>query len=700
MSRIAGVLRFSLLFFALSPIVFAERPITVAPELLWKIQQRADLEYLAGEELRGRGVDDDSIDVAAKYIANRFREAGLKTDLFQDQPFQKLEIPVGARAGEFANNQVRLQITPASQEPQGSNEQRQPVLDVVETLGEGMNPLAIGSVAGDYRGEVVFVGYGITAPKLGYDDYANVDAEGKAVILLRKEPGMMDPDSPFDGTKTTQHAFYQTKVENAIKHGAAAVLFVNDPGSIAASIVMAEDQIRRETVRRDAMRKQLEELPGEAIHLRETLRKRIESIGPIMEGLSQELEQCRRGVLATTEAGGFPVKISRSGIKNDKNKLAIPVLSIARDTIDLLLSRSLQRSLVEIENTIDQSYQPRSTLLSGVVVDLRVELKPANASTSNVVGEIPGRGDLASESIVLGAHYDHVGMGGYGSLAPGTVAIHNGADDNASGTVTVMAAAGLLSKRLQGIESHRRVVMIAFTGEERGLLGSRHYVDHPRFPLDSTVTMINLDMVGRLRDNELTIYGTGSGEGLDRLVENVNRQYQFDINPVQTGYGPSDHQSFYQAGIPVLFFFTGLHNDYHRPSDDFDKIDYGGLTRITDMVCDVTFQLATRADRPTYAETDKRVRIRRQRMAFLGVSLEDKPDGVVVSSLTPDGPAERAGMNSGDALDRLGNKVVQTKAEVIEALRTYSPGDSVTLHVTRESQKLAINLRLESRPTP
>ena len=158
--------------------------------------------------------------------------------------------------------------------------------------------------------------------------------------------------------------------------------------------------------------------------------------------------------------------------------------------------------------------------------------------------------------------------------------------------------------------------------------------------------MVNLDMVGRLRDNELTVYGIGSSAEFDALVEKTNAEQAepFRLFKVITGYGPSDHQSFYEEGIPVLFFFTGLHNDYHRPSDDFDKIDFGGLTRITDIVSDVAFELAIRRERPEYAKTDNRVQIRRQLTAYLGVSLTDREDHVTISNVAAGGPAEQGGI--------------------------------------------------------
>ncbi|MCG8652616.1 MAG: PDZ domain-containing protein, partial [Pirellulales bacterium] len=162
--------------------------------------------------------------------------------------------------------------------------------------------------------------------------------------------------------------------------------------------------------------------------------------------------------------------------------------------------------------------------------------------------------------------------------------------------------------------------------------------------------------------------------------------------------GPSDHQSFYEVGVPVLFFFTGLHNDYHRPTDDFDKIDFGGMVRITDIVSDVALRLAIRKERPEYAETENRVQIRRQMTAFVGVTLSDRDDHVVLSGLTPGGPAERGGLRVGDRLEQLGNQPVRSSNDVLEQLRRRSPGDSLKIRVLRDGKKVDLTVRLEARP--
>jgi hypothetical protein len=212
--------------------------------------------------------------------------------------------------------------------------------------------------------------------------------------------------------------------------------------------------------------------------------------------------------------------------------------------------------------------------------------------------------------------------------------------------------------------------------------------------------MVNLDMVGRLRDNELTVYGTGSSLSFDALVDRINvaQPEPFRLFKVASGYGPSDHQSFYESGVPVLFFFTGLHSDYHRPSDDFDKIEFGGLSRITDIVSDVAFELAIRHERPEYAETDKRFRIRHQLTAFLGVSLSDRQDHVMISGVVDGGPAQQAGIEPGDRLEKLGDQRVRTAHEVIEWVRSRSPGDRATASIRRGGRSIELTVELAKRP--
>ncbi len=647
----------------------------------WQDQLQQDLEYLASDELRGRSAVDETIELAADHIAERFRAIGLQTDLFDRGPFQSVDVPLGARPAEDSSNRAEFTFT-------GENTaETKDVPPLRGQLGDDFMPLAVGARQAKFDGEIVFVGYGITAPELDYDDYEGIDVRGKGVMVLRKEPGMHDPESPFDGTDTSRHAYFTTKIANAIEHGAAAVLFVNDISSRDAAIRSVKEQMSAERRRARRTEEQRESLPAEAVHGRQRLEQRLEGIESALRGLSEEQQSAQRGLMGISEAGRRP-----------SDETTIPVVSLARDTADQLLDASSGRSLRSLEQEIDADYRPASLPLPGTTVELEVHLQPTSVVSNNVLGMLPGKGGLAEETVVIGAHYDHVGMGGSGSMAPGTFAVHNGADDNASGTATMIAAAQRLARELESVAEHRRLLFIAFTAEERGLLGSKQYVRSPRFPLESTVAMINLDMVGRLRDNELTVYGTGTGDGLEAIVDQVNEATGFDLHKVATGYGPSDHQSFYEAGVPVVFFFTGLHTDYHRPSDKSDKIDFGGMTRITDMVYGVAKQLAFRQDRPAYTATDKGFRIRRQMTAFMGVTLSDRGDHVVISAMVPDGPADHAGLRRGDRLQQLGERPVGQSSDVLEALRERSPGDTLNVRVDRDGSTTEVQVQLQPRP--
>ena len=659
----------------------------------WQRQLRQDLGYLADDALRGRDSVEDSIHQAADYLVERFREIGLRTDVVDGGPLQDVRVPVGARIDDEGENRLTI-IWPATP-PETATPPEAGTTDAagdasdefVATLGQDYVPLAVGAPEGTFGGEAVFAGYGITSEEHGYDDYLGLDVRGKAVMVLRKEPGFGDPDSPFGGTDTTRHAYFATKLENATRRGAAAVVFVNDPASRDRAVAAVADRIAAERRRREATIAQREALPEGASRTRESLAERLRGIESSLAGLENERLAASRGLMGISEAGERPAGERR-----------IPVISLARDTADEVLRRSAGRSLDEIQAEIDATYRPSSFELKGVRVDLGVALRAGDVVSHNVLAVLEGRGELAEETVVIGAHYDHVGMGGYGSLAPGTIAVHNGADDNASGTAMLLAIASRLREALREVDRHRRVLFVAFTAEERGLLGSKRYVRAPRYPLESTVAMLNMDMVGRLRDNELSVYGVGTATGLEALVDRVNETLAFDLHKVATGYGPSDHQSFYEAGVPVLHFFTGLHADYHRPSDKIEKINFGGMFRITDMISQVATDLVTRSDRLVYTETDRRFRMRRQMTAYLGVLLTDGPPGVTIGETVADGPAAAAGLLAGDRLVKLGDRTIRQASDVTEWLRDRTPGDTARVIVERGGRETEIGVVLARRP--
>ncbi|MEM6688210.1 MAG: M28 family peptidase [Planctomycetota bacterium] len=652
---------------------------------------RADLEYLASEELRGRGAETEQIQIAANFIAKRMFDIGLKMDWFNGEPFQQVSIPLEPIAGSAEKNSISLEFEKPfrSAIPIPSKGQNGSLRG---DLGVDYGPMAIGTDTGSYSGKLAFVGYGITATRLPggqrYDDYANIDVEGKAVIILRKQPRRGDVASPFGRDGRSRHAFFAVKVSNAINHGAAAILFVNDIGGQEKELEKVETSLLAETKRRESLTERLESLPAEATNIRLAVKSQIEGIDQMIAASKSQTEEANRALLSTNQAG-----IRKFG-KTESGEV-IPIASISRTLLNRILIESGARGLTETEQAIDRTFAPLSFDIPAAVT-FSVQMTKSSKDSPNVVGVIEGKGELAQETVVLGAHFDHVGMGGYGSLAPNTIAVHNGADDNASGTSALLGVAEIIKQRLQDLDQHRRVVFIAFTGEERGLLGSRHYVAHPRFPLESTVAMVNLDMVGRLRENNLTIYGTGTAKEFDSLIDRLNVRMGFELNRVPSGNGPSDHQSFYDAGIPVLFFFTGLHNDYHRPTDDSDKIDYAGLTRITDTTGELVFELATTSEPPT-PESSRAVNSPRAKV-YVGVSFNGTSGNIEIRSVEDGSPAEQASIQPGDRLVRIDGKPINELEDVFSSLAGRQVGESLPVEVFRDNQPITLTVKLGARP--
>jgi hypothetical protein len=291
---------------------------------------------------------------------------------------------------------------------------------------------------------------------------------------------------------------------------------------------------------------------------------------------------------------------------------------------------------------------------------------------------------LREERIVIGAHYDHLGHGGEGSLAPDALgAVHHGADDNASGVAAVL---GLARAFAAAGGAPRTLVFVAFTGEEMGLLGSTHYVRHSAPQPSRTVLMVNLDMVGRLRDNTLFVGGVDGGSGLRELVSTQAGPLTLALRG--DPFGPSDHTAFYAAGLPVLFLFTGAHADYHRPSDTWDRINAAGLAQVTAFAARVVDAAATTATPPAYVRiAAPPSSVRAGYGPFFGVVPEfgeREGGGVRVGDVRVGSPAESAGVKAGDVIVTFGGMTVTTLQDFSFALRSRRPGDRVDVTVRRD----------------
>lgn len=584
---------------------------------------KADVSFLADDAQEGRAPGTKGIEAAADHIAKQFAEMGLKPAPGADGYFQPFAITGQPRLGE--------PMDLIAKGPDGAT-----IAGVQRT---DFNALAIGSTGAVEAVPLVFAGYGITAdrPGLKYDDYEGVDAAGKAVLVIRREPQQNDDASPFDGKKTSDFATFRHKATNAFQHGAAMLIVVNDLAGLGSD--------------RDAL-----------------------------------LNLGSAGAEAITK---------------------LPVVHVTRDFADRLLKAAGEPNLAELEAQIDRDLKPRSRELNGLSLTSHITVDRPSIETKNVVGVLEGSGPNADETIVVGGHYDHLGRGGMlsGSLAFLSADIHNGADDNASGTAMVLELARRLAARPDA--PPRRIVFIAFSGEERGLLGSQHYADNPLFPLDSTVLMFNFDMVGRLDPKgELTMIGTGSSPGFGDLIDVLGKDAGLKIKKVAgmtDGFGGSDHQSFYTKDVPILFAFTGIHSDYHRPSDDWDKINYEGMARIADYSELILLDVLRRPDRPEFARAAPTRQGGPQQSASSGMSVtlgvmpdyaDESKSGMKLSDVREGGPAAKAGVKGGDVIVGIGGKPIATIYDYMESLGRYKPGDVVDVAVKRDGKDVVLRVEL------
>jgi hypothetical protein len=322
---------------------------------------------------------------------------------------------------------------------------------------------------------------------------------------------------------------------------------------------------------------------------------------------------------------------------------------------------------------------------------------PSKIPVKNILGIVPGTGPLGNQYVVVGAHYDHLGYGGRGSRAPGSKEIHHGADDNGSGTTAVME----LARRFAGRKDRtgRSILFMTFSGEERGLLGSKYYAEHPLIPLADTAVMVNLDMVGRLRPDpdtkkeKLIAQGIGTSKEFDSLIDKLNKE-DFTFSKVPAGTGPSDHDSFYRKKVPVLFFWTGIHPDYHKPSDTADKIDLAGMAKIVDFTEGVIERLATEKERPVYIEvkggTPSSSDFNGPRLGILP-NYEGK-DGLTIDGVADNGPAAKAGMKTGDRIVELAGRPVSNITTYMAIMADQRVGRTFEATVVRDGKKLTLKV--------
>jgi len=637
---------------------------------------RQAIEYLASDALEGRRTGTPGANGAAHYIAGEFSLLGLRPGIQMAGP-ARTRGEVRARylqpfpyvaSVELGKNNLFF-VNPGRAD------------DAAQLMvGEDWMPLGFSSNASLKSAEMVFCGYGISSAELKYNDYSASNAKDRVVVVFAGTPDGDNPHGQF-----TQAGQIRFKAAAARAAGARALLIIAN---------------------------------------------------------EEKLKDDRLARLSYDNAGeaGIPViVISR--------KLAAKILGAPDATLS---------EFTKVADARTSATTPLREPIKGRTLGLDVNVNRRESPSYNIVGILPGSDPkLKDEAIVLGAHYDHLGRGGEGSLAPREGEIHHGADDNASGTAALIELARRLST--QRPKPRRTIVFIAFSGEEEGLIGSNYYVNHPVVPLANTIAMINMDMIGRLQDQKLIIGGIGTAPEWRAMVEGQNSPANMataalsegvnspdysklrvnldpKVSPVgypivigangrpvvtaeapsrpveaatpftltlnEDGYGPSDHSSFYSKRIPVLFFWTGTHNDYHKPSDTSDKINYEGEARIVSFVERIIRDLDKSDKRPTYAVARSESQGRSGGFrVYLGTipNYADSNDGLLLDGVRDASPAAKAGMKAGDKIVKIAGHDVKNVYDYTYALGEMKGGQEYEIEVVRGTERLKLKITPESR---
>jgi len=393
-------------------------------------------------------------------------------------------------------------------------------------------------------------------------------------------------------------------------------------------------------------------------------------------------------------------------LRNDgpESPAGLPVIQVRTSVAQRWLD-SAGIDLKAFQAQTDRDLLPRSRAIEGVRVAGTVSLEASYEQTVNLAGLVPGKGGLADEYVVIGAHYDHLGLGGASSMRPNEEAIHNGADDNASGTVAVLHAAEQLQGELAKLDEHRTVVVALFSAEETGLAGSSFLVDNAPFPVDRVVAMVNLDMVGRMRDDTLVALGSESADEWPAALERIATDQELVITQRGDGYGPSDQTSFYAQQVPVLHFFTGAHEEYHSPEDDPATINAAGAVRVVGVTAAIAGELASGRLTPSYRQAAAAPAMggdSRGYGAYLGTvpdyrAMEASEGGVLLGDVRPGGPADLAGVRGGDTIVGMAGTRIENLMDMTYALQDNKPGDTIDVIILRDGERLALRATLGDR---
>ncbi|HQW80231.1 MAG TPA: M20/M25/M40 family metallo-hydrolase [Pseudomonadota bacterium] len=411
-------------------------------------------------------------------------------------------------------------------------------------------------------------------------------------------------------------------------------------------------------------------------------------------------------VVSPAQTADEPDKLPPLKTMGPLSDAGLPVLQVTRALADRWLAAQ-GTTLAKAQAAIDGRYQPASFAVTDAKTSGQVDLHPVIAKTQNVVGVWPGRGALANQMIVVGAHFDHLGWGGQGSFKPDVRAIHNGADDNASGVAGMLCAAQLLKAQTDTAADQRAVMFVAFSAEEIGLGGSAWFVEHlPSGNIGEVAAMINLDMVGRMSEHKLNILGADSASGWDALIAAANASAAtVKISAGGDGYGPSDHSSFYANGVPVVHLFTGAHEQYHSPDDDANLLNIAGgadVARITAALAASTRDGA-RLDYVRTSAAAPNAGDSRGYGAYFGSvpdysAMEATSGGVKLSDVRPNSPAENGGLRKGDIIVGMAGITINNLYDMTFVLREHKPGDTIDVIVKRAGAELKLRATLSQRP--
>jgi Tol biopolymer transport system component len=589
----------------------------VAPSAITGDRLHSHVATLADDKTEGRMTGSPGSALAAQYIVDQLKAAGLQPLPGQNSLLQPFEFSAGVRLVPDKNS-LSLNTGGKAQSFR---------------IDQDFRPLSF-SATGQVEGEVVFAGYGLTVPGKsgeGYDSYAGLDVKDKIVLVLRYVPENVSPQRRLE---LNRYAGLRYKALIARNHGARALLVVTGPNSPN---------------------------PGE--------------LAPLT----------------------FDSSLSGSGIV---------AASISANAVDALLARSgtdlktLQSALDdENHNTKDVRF-----VLPQTKVALTTTLEQIKKTDNNVIAWLPPATGNAREYVMLGAHYDHLGhgeTGGFGIKGEEHM-IHSGADDNASGVATVLEiAASLAAERRAKPEAFTHgVVFMLWSGEELGLIGSSYYAEHPLLPLTDALAYLNFDMVGRLRENKLTLQGIGSSSVWRKLIEKRNVAGAFNLSLQDDPYLPTDSTAFYPKNVPVLAFFTGGHENYHRPSDKPDTLNYEGMARVATFARGLTLDLIQAPQRPDYLKVEKASGGGREALRVYLGTIPDytaEVQGMKLTGARGGSPADKAGIKAGDVIVEFAGQKITNIYDYTYALDAVKIGVPIKVVVMRDGQRIDLTVTPEAR---